>query len=185
MFLFYFRSEKSLLEKVDPSIVVVKKNNYYTLMGSDKKKLILLKKKLVSYHTNPFENLIDDSIVVSPVNIKINNDIFEHAYNISKKNFIKEIIDNLYRGEYINFYNNNIIYLPKDVKSPYKMNYNTYKVYPIQFRKNIFLQNYDFICELNKELISHDKSIMFKKINKFIWKKIIVNFSHTLPDHNK
>ena len=128
---------------------------------------------------------MDDSIVISPVNIKINNDIFQHAYNISKKIFIKEIIDNLYQEEYINFYNNNIIHLPVEIKSPYKMNYNTYEVYPIQFLKNIFLQNYDFIDQLNKELIKCNKSITFKKINKFVWKKIIVNFPHMLPDHNK
>ena len=188
MFLFYFRSEKSSLMKTYKNIKIKQKNYYYTLIGPDKKELIKLKKKLMSSRPiNLFDILIDDAIIISPINIIINNTIFENAYNIAKDTFIKELIETLDDDNFINFYNNNNIIMPLDTRIPSKFNYITKKKSPIQFRKNIFLQNWDFLREFDNILKKLNKSIEFKKITKYIWKKNItfLNPEVVLPDHNK
>jgi len=188
MFLFYFRSEKPPLIEVSKNIIIKHKNYYYTLIGPDKKELLKLKKKLTSSETrNPFDSLIDDSIVISQIRIIANNTIFTNAYNIAKDIFIKEIIDNIDDDNFMNFYNNNIIFLPTSTIIPCKYNYFTKTKYPIQFRKNIFLQSWDFLRELDNVLKKFQKSIQFKKITKFIWKKNItfLNPEEVHLDHNK
>ena len=188
MFLFYFRSEKSPLIEVSKNIIIKHKNYYYTLIGPDKKELLKLKKKLTSSETrNPFDSLIDDSIVISYISIITNNTIFTNAYNIAKDIFIKEIIDTLDDNNFMNLYNNNNIIIPLDTKIPCKFNYFTKTKYPIQFRKNIFLQNWDFLRELDTILKKFQKSIEFKKITKYIWKKNItfLNPEEAHLDHNK
>ena len=171
MFLFYFRSEKSPSMGTNKTIVK-NKNFYYTLIGPNENELIELKKNLMTSATkNPFDSLIDDSIAISPIDISINNTTFTNAYNIAKDIFIKEIIECLDDDNVMNFYNNNIILLPLGTKIPCKFNYFTKMKYPIQFRKNIFLQSWDFLCELDKKLKKIKKSIEFTKITKFIWKK--------------
>ena len=188
MFLFYFRSEKLPLIEASKNIIVKNKNYYYTLIGPNKNELLKLKKKLTLSKTkNPFNSLINDEIAITPTSVSVNNTIFDNAYHIAKDIFLKEIIDHIDDEKFINFYNNNIIHLPLDIKIPCKFNYVTKTKYPIQFRKNIFLQNWDFLCELEKMLEPYKKSIKFQKITKYIWKKNItfLNPEEHPRGHNK
>ena len=147
MFLLYFRSEKKDLEKdlkKDDIKIIKKKKNYYTIICSNKKNFTFLKKEINTVATtNIYNNLIEDYIMVSPINIYKNNIEYSKIYNTSKEIFIKEIIRDLDKSEIMNFYDNDIINMNK--------NY-------IKFRKTIFLQNWDFLIELN--------DILKKKYNK-------------------
>ena len=173
MFLLYFRSENKAL-KINNAKIIKKNNNYYTITCSNEKDLNLLKKQInIPISTNIFNNLIDDYICISPINIYKNNIQYDNIYNKSKQIFIKEIINDLNKSNIINFYNNDIINIDQE---------------SITFKKTIFLQNWNFLIELNNILKKKfNKTIKFKKINKFVWKKKItlLDSEAILPDHNK
>ena len=182
MFLFYFRSEIKNLEPNNSKIIIKKKNNYYTLIGSNKKELLKLKNKLqVPSSTNVYNNLIDDLIIISPINIYIDNYMYKQAYTKAANIFSKEIIKDLDNSKIYNFYHNDIIPISLQFNNLGKKN--SY----IQFKRTIFLQNWNFLNNINKTLEKFNKSISFKKINKFIWKKNItlLNPEKALQDHNK
>ena len=190
MFLAYFRSDIDLNNKLfrQDDIIINRNKNYYILIGKNKNKIIKLRQKLLRQKlVNQYDNLIDDSIFISPVNIQINNAKFNIAYNKAKQLFIKELLDNLDKEKYINFYNNDIIYLPNTITCPTKLNSITRQKCKIKFRKIVFLQDWKFINELNEILKKKNKKITFQKITKFIWEKkiIFLENSNFHQDQNK
>ena len=159
-----------ICEKSLDKIKIIKKHNNCTLIGPiniiNKIETNILNIKPI----NLFNNLINDTIKITPVKFKININNFETAYQLSKNLFKKELLANR-KNETLNFYNNNLINLPLDIELPIRFNKKIGSNYSIQFRRDLFLQNYDFITELNQEL--KECVMSFEQINKYIWEKKI------------
>ena len=68
-------------------------------------------------------------------------------------------------SEILDFYDNNIIKLPKGMIQPTRYNPKYKKYTEIQFRKDIFLQNYEFIQELKKFFEKKGLNNLFYTIN--------------------
>ena len=104
-------------------------------------------------NSNIFTHLIEDEKI--KINIEIikpnQSKFFVNSYNIAKQIFIDILIASD-ESEVLDFYDDNIIHLPKKMIKPTRYNQKYKKYTEIQFRKDIFLQNYDFIQELKKTL---------------------------------
>lgn len=183
MFLACFRRDiyldnKSLETK---DVIIKQRGNYYILISKYRNKVVKMKKELLTQKLiNQYDNLIDDSIFISPITITVNtNKKFKIAYDMAKKIFINELLDELDGEKYINYYNADIINLPDNIDCPTKFNHFTQQKYKIKFRKTIFLQDRKFVNEFNALL--QNKRIEFEKITKFIWKKLIFPKNPDLP----
>ena len=177
MFLFHFilKSRKiDIILRENSNITLVKRDgDNFTVIGNNKKDINKIKHEIwLLQPNNIYENLRDDSIYIFPVKINFNNENFQLAYEDAKNIFKKELLTTL-DNDIINFYNNNIIELSKTINTPMKFDKFLQKKIPLKFRKDIFLQTYDFIIEINKELEPAKLKISFEQIYKYIWKKTI------------
>ena len=111
---------------------------------------------------NIYNNLIgyENNKDISIQKIIMNNSVvFTKAYNEAYSIFFKELIKNLCT-EILDFNDNkNIINLDNNTELPTYFNKKFNKKFKIIFKKNIFLQNYDFIKEIKAYYKSKDLQI--------------------------
>ena len=124
---------------------------------------------------NIYNNLIDDKkyndINIRKITIINNSIIFDKAYKEAYTLFFQEIIKNLYTEIYDFNDHNNFINLDNETELPTYYNKKYCKKFKIIFKKNIFLQNYNFIKEIRQYYTTKNLQINFYKLGKNLWKK--------------
>tara|TARA_B100000686_G_scaffold354597_1_gene465717 strand:- start:3702 stop:4094 length:393 start_codon:yes stop_codon:yes gene_type:complete len=118
------------------------------------------------------EDSDDEKLTIKRVRYKHTSETFDIAFKTATKIFKNELLK-VKKSEILDFTDEPIIVLPGDIKTPIRYNKKYRKYLEINFRKDIFLQNYDFIEELNRNLLQFNLKISFNKIEKYIWEKII------------
>lgn len=123
---------------------------------------------------NIYNNLIgyENDKDISIQKIVMNNSVvFTKAYKEAYNIFFKELIKNLCTGILDFNDNKNIINLDNNTELPTYFNKKFNKKFKIIFKKNIFLQNYDFIKEIKAYYKSKNLQINFYQLEKNFWKK--------------
>ena len=178
MFLFNFKKKSINIQKIlvqQPDIHIITTDKYQTILSKDRKKIQNIKKKIQTIvPRNPFNVLIDDSITIVPISMKILNNNFNIAYNYAYNQFQEELLVDL-QTELIDLRDNNIITLPPNFTNPYKFNSKSMQNIPIYFRKDIFLKTYNFIEDLNNKIKPQKKKLVFDQLYKYTWKKIVIS----------
>jgi len=131
--------------------------------------------------SNIYNNLLsnnqifESNIEIKKIDINNNYEIFDNAYQIAANSFLKELTQTL-ESEILCLYGKqNIIILKYHVEIPFYYNKKISQNSPIFFKKNIFLQNYEFVKKIKKYYSELNLSIEFWKINKYTWEKIVTN----------
>jgi len=190
MFLFHSILPSNLFDEISrknkEAIVLKNGENSFTIIGKNKKIINNFRHEIsLTRSNNIFDNLWDDSISISPIKLELNNENFQVAYTVAKQIFKKELLTDL-DTQIINLYNYNIIKLPPDVLVPTRFDKKYQKRIPIKFRKDVFLQTYAFIQELNKELDQKHVKMSFERVYKYVWKKTVTPLENqgSLQGHN-
>ena len=113
-----------------------------------------------------------EELTVTRIQYKHTSEIFDIAFKHAKEIFKKELLK-VKKSGILDFTDEPAIVLPSNIKTPIRYNKKYKKYLEINFRKDIFLQNYDFIEELNRNLLKFNLKVSFNKIEKYIWEKII------------
>ena len=121
------------------------------------------------------KNIPQQNIVIKKVNINDNLENYPEVLKISQDLFFNELIENLSSETLDLTYKNNIIKLPDNIKKVSYFNYKYRETMYMHFKKNLFLQNYDFIKRLMKYYSKHNLKIEFEQISKYKWKKIVTS----------
>jgi len=129
--------------------------------------------------SNIYNNLLtnklifDTSIQIKKIDINKNHEIFDIAYQDAVDSFFKELTKTLDSETLYLYTKNNIITLKDQIQIPVYYNKKYSKNSPIFFKKNIFLQNYEFIKKIKKYYSNLNLSIEFFQVDKNIWKKVV------------